>query len=297
MRRVLAALAAFLLLLPCAARAEEPLWWLHGDFDRVEIDGYSRAGSVLEYQKIAYAGEVALYAAGYPAQSGVALLTPEEAGGGLAYERMDDVSLGRFQAERWRYVDAGSQWDFLALDADGFLLSVMIAVPEQGAEALEAAVEALIASLSLQPAAQDEAPMLTADLTGFVTVMDRVEGHGRMLACALGDGSAVSAAFVRGAADEADFASMEAMRQAFLLVETGGAERLADVEISGETAERWRFSFTLEDGSHCRTDAVLLRTQTHGYAALVGLMGEAGEENEAIVERLVSSLALEGKEG
>ena len=296
MRRLLCALLALLSLLGGAA-AEEGLLWLHGDFESVETDGYRLQNGFYEYEKIAHKGDISLYAVGYGEESGYALLTPEEAGGDLTYERMEDIDLGAAQARRWRYTDAGSRWDLLIAETEEFFFSIMIAVPETGADRLDEEVEALIASLSLQPAAQDEAPMLTADLTGFVTVMDRVEGHGRMLACALGDGSAVSAAFVRGAADEADFASMEAMRQAFLLVETGGAERLADVEISGETAERWRFSFTLEDGSPCRTDAVLLRTQTHGYAALVGLMGEAGEENEAIVERLVSSLALEGKEG
>ena len=204
-RVALAALLALCLLLSAPALAQETLWWLHGDFDSVETDGYSLSGSVLEYQKIAYAGEISLYAAGYPAGSGVALLTPEESGGDLAYERMEAVSLGQTQAERWRYEDAGSRWDFLAVETGDFLMSVMIALPAEDAENLNAEVEALIASLSLESAAQDAAPMLTADLDGFVTLMDRIDGEGRMLACTLGDGSAVSATFLRGAADEADF--------------------------------------------------------------------------------------------
>ncbi len=296
-RVALAALLALCLLLSAPALAQETLWWLHGDFDSVETDGYSLSGSVLEYQKIAYAGEISLYAAGYPAGSGVALLTPEESGGDLAYERMEAVSLGQTQAERWRYEDAGSRWDFLAVETGDFLMSVMIALPAEDAENLNAEVEALIASLSLESAAQDAAPMLTADLDGFVTLMDRIDGEGRMLACTLGDGSAVSATFLRGAADEADFASMEVMRQAFVLAEGDAAEQLESVQISGETAERWRFTFTMEDGSDCRTDAVLLRTQTHGYAAIIGLTGEVSEEYEEVVERLVSSLALESEEG
>lgn len=264
----------------------------------METDGYSLSGSVLEYQKIAYAGEISLYAAGYPAGSGVALLTPEESGGDLAYERMEAVSLGQTQAERWRYEDAGSRWDFLAVETGDFLMSVMIALPAEDAENLNAEVEALIASLSLESAAQDAAPMLTADLDGFVTLMDRIDGEGRMLACTLGDGSAVSATFLRGAADEADFASMEVMRQAFVLAEGDAAEpNWKACKSPAKPPNGWRFTFTMEDGSDCRTDAVLLRTQTHGYAAIIGLTGEVSEEYEEVVERLVSSLALESEEG
>ena len=39
-------------------------------------------------------GDISLYAVGYDAASGYALLTPEEAGGDLTYERMEDVALG-----------------------------------------------------------------------------------------------------------------------------------------------------------------------------------------------------------
>ena len=63
---------------------------------------------------------VSLYAVGYDAASGYALLTPEDAGGGLSYERLADVALGGTQAKRWRYTDAGSRWDFLAAEAGGF---------------------------------------------------------------------------------------------------------------------------------------------------------------------------------
>ena len=44
-RVALAALLALCLLLSAPALAQETLWWLHGDFDSVETDGYSLSGS------------------------------------------------------------------------------------------------------------------------------------------------------------------------------------------------------------------------------------------------------------
>ena len=126
---------------------------------------------------------------GYGEGSGYALLTPEEAGGDLTYERMEDIDLGRAQARRWRYTDAGSRWDFLAAEAGGFFFSIMVAVPEESAEALDEEVEALIASLSLRAEDTDDNPMLGADTSGFTLVMDTLagdaDGMGRATATSL----------------------------------------------------------------------------------------------------------------
>ena len=131
MRRLLCALLALLLLLGGAAAEAEGLLWLHGDFETVETDGYRLQNGFYEYEKIAHRGDISLYAVGYEAESGYALLTPEEAGGDLTYERMEDADLGAAQARRWRYTDAGSRWDFLAVEAEGFFFSIMIAVPKR----------------------------------------------------------------------------------------------------------------------------------------------------------------------
>ena len=177
MRRLLCALLALLLLLGSAA-AEEGLLWLHGDFESVETDGYRLQNGFYEYEKIAHKGDISLYAVGYEAESGYALLTPEEAGGDLTYERMEDADLGAAQAGRWRYTDAGSRWDFLAVEAVGFFFSIMIAVPETGAERLDEEVEALISSLSLEAEPTDDTPMLGADTSGFTLVMDVLSEEG-----------------------------------------------------------------------------------------------------------------------
>ena len=194
MRRLLCALLA-LLLLGGAAGAEAERLWLHGDFETVETDGYRLQNGFYEYEKIAHRGEISLYAVGYEAESGYALLTPEEAGGDLTYERMEDADLGAAQAGRWRYTDAGSRWDFLAVEAEGFFFSIMIAVPETGAERLDAEVEALIASLSLRAEPTDDAPMLGADTSGFTLVMDVLSEEGgapgRATAYAAADGGVV----------------------------------------------------------------------------------------------------------
>lgn len=97
MRRLLCALLALLSLLGGAA-AEEGLLWLHGDFESVETDGYRLQNGFYEYEKIAHRGEISLYAVGYEVESGYALLTPEDAGGDLTYERMEDADLGAAQA-------------------------------------------------------------------------------------------------------------------------------------------------------------------------------------------------------
>ena len=107
MRRLLCALLSLLSLLGGAAGAEEGRLWLHGDFESVETDGYRLQNGFYEYEKIAHKGDISLYAVGYEAESGYALLTPEEAGGDLTYERMEDADLGAAQAGRWRYTDAG----------------------------------------------------------------------------------------------------------------------------------------------------------------------------------------------
>ena len=109
MRRLLCALLALLSLLGGAAGAEEGRLWLHGDFESVETDGYRLQNGFYEYEKIAHRGEISLYAVGYEEESGYALLTPEEAGGDLTYERMEDANLGKVLARRWRYTDAGSR--------------------------------------------------------------------------------------------------------------------------------------------------------------------------------------------
>lgn len=299
MRRLLCALLALCALLPAAARAEAgaELLWLHGDFDSVEADGYQLVDGFYQYEKIASAGEAVLYAAGYESGSGYALLTPEEAGGELAYERMDAVSLGETEARRWRYTDAGSQWDFLAVETDGFFMSVMISVPEESAEALDADVEALIASLALEDAAQDETPMLTADFSGFTLVMDSLAGGGegaasRTAAYAQADGGAVSVTLARGDAGEYPYTSLAEMRDVFVFAEDGEAEQLEDMEISGQSAERWRFTFSMEDGGECRADAVLLRAENYACAAIIGLTDEATAENEQTIQRLLDTLAL-----
>ena len=134
MRRLLCALLALLLLLGGAAAEAEGLLWLHGDFESVETDGYRLQNGFYEYEKIAHRGEISLYAVGYEAESGYALLTPEEAGGDLTYERMEDANLGKVLARRWRYTDAGSRWDLLIAETEEFFFSIMIAVPETGAE-------------------------------------------------------------------------------------------------------------------------------------------------------------------
>ena len=88
---------------------------------------------------------------------------------------MEDADLGAAQARRWRYTDAGSRWDLLIAETEEFFFSIMIAVPETGAERLDEEVEALIASLSLRAEPTDDAPMLGADTSGFTLVM----GHAR----------------------------------------------------------------------------------------------------------------------
>ena len=218
MRRLLCALLALLLLTGGATAQEEGLLWLHGDFETVETDGYRLQNGFYEYEKIARKGDISLYAVGYEDKSGYALITPEDAGGDLTYERMEDADLGAAQARRWRYTDAGSQWDFLAVEAEGFFFSIMIAVPETGAERLDAEVEALIASLSLRAEPTDDTPMLGADTSGFTLVMDVLseEGgaSGRAAAWAAADGG-VSVTFQRGAADAYPFDSAEHLREAF----------------------------------------------------------------------------------
>lgn len=292
-RRVFALFAALLLLCGAAgAEAEEGRLWLHGGFDRVETDGYRLQNGFYEYEKIAYAGDVSLYAVGYDAASGYTLLTPEDAGGGLSYERLADVTLGGTQAKRWRYTDAGSRWDFLAVETEGFFFSIMVAVPEEDADGLDAEVEALISSLSLAEEPEDDAPMLGADTTGFTLVMDALaddgSGLGRATAWASADGG-ISVAFQRGAAGAYPFDSAEHLREAFVGED---AERLEDVEISGQDAERWRFTLTLADGSECPAEAVLLLGGEFSYAAVIGRTGGETPENEAALERLLTSLAL-----
>ena len=292
MRRLLCALLALLLLLGGAAAEAEGLLWLHGDFESVETDGYRLQNGFYEYEKIAHKGDISLYAVGYEAESGYALLTPEEAGGDLTYERMEDIDLGAALARRWRYTDAGSQWDFLAVEAEGFFFSIMIAVPETGAERLDGEVEALIASLSLRAEPTDDTPMLGADASGFTLVMDVLSEEGgapgRATAYAAADGG-VSVTFQRGAASAYPFDSAEHLREAFA---GEGAERLEDVTISGHSAERWRFTLTLADGSECAAEAVLLPGGEWSYAAVFGLTGGQTPENEATLERLLDSLEL-----
>ena len=291
MRRLLCALFALLSLLGGAA-AEEGLLWLHGDFESVETDGYRLQNSFYEYEKIAHKGDISLYAVGYGEESGYALLTPEEAGGDLTYERMEDIDLGTAQARRWRYTDAGSRWDFLAAEAGGFFFSIMVAVPEESAEALEEEVEALLSSLFLDVEDTDDAPMLGADTSGFTLVMDTLagdaDGMGRATAYVSLDGG-VSVTFQRGAAGEYPFDSAEHLREAFAGED---AERLEDVEISGQDAERWRFTLTLADGSECPAEAVLLPGEDWAYAAVIGLTGGQTAENEAAVGRLLDQLTL-----
>ena len=292
MRRLLCALLALLLLLGGAAAEAEGLLWLHGDFESVETDGYRLQNGFYEYEKIAHRGDISLYAVGYGEESGYALLTPEEAGGDLTYERMEDIDLGAALARRWRYTDAGSQWDFLAVEAEGFFFSIMIAVPETGAERLDGEVEALIASLSLRAEPTDDTPMLGADASGFTLVMDVLSEEGgapgRATAYAAADGG-VSVTFQRGAASAYPFDSAEHLREAFA---GEGAERLEDVTISGHSAERWRFTLTLADGSECAAEAVLLPGGEWSYAAVFGLTGGQTPENEATLERLLDSLEL-----
>ena len=292
MRRLLCALLALLLLTGGATAQEEGLLWLHGDFETVETDGYRLQNGFYEYEKIAHKGDISLYAVGYGEESGYALLTPEEAGGDLTYERMEDADLGAAQARRWRYTDAGSQWDFLAVEAVGFFFSIMIAVPETGAERLDGEVEALIASLSLRAEPTDDAPMLGADASGFTLVMDVLSEEGgapgRATAYAAADGG-VSVTFQRGAANAYPFDSAEHLREAFAGED---AERLEDVEISGHSAERWRFALTLADESECAAEAVLLPGGEWSYAAVFGLTGGETPENEAALERLLDSLEL-----
>ena len=292
MRRLLCALLALLLLAGGAAGAEEGLLWLHGDFETVETDGYRLQNGFYEYEKIAHRGDISLYAVGYGEGSGYALLTPEEAGGDLTYERMEDADLGAAQARRWRYTDAGSQWDFLAVEAEGFFFSIMIAVPETGAERLDEEVEALIASLSLDAEPTDDTPMLGADTSGFTLVMDVLSEEGgapgRATAYAAADGG-VSVTFQRGAANAYPFDSAEHLREAFA---GEGAERLEDVTISGHSAERWRFALVLADESECPAEAVLLPGGEWSYAAVFGLTGGETPENEAALERLLDSLEL-----
>ena len=291
MRRLLCALLALLLLLGSAA-AEEGLLWLHGDFESVETDGYRLQNGFYEYEKIAHKGDISLYAVGYGEESGYALLTPEEAGGDLTYERMEDIDLGKARARRWRYTDAGSRWDFLAAEAGGFFFSIIVAVPEESAEALEEEVEALISSLSLRAEDTDDAPMLGADTSGFTLVMDTLagdaDGMGRATAYVSLDGG-VSVTFQRGAAGEYPFDSAEHLREAFAGED---AERLEDVEISGHSAERWRFALTLADESECPAEAVLLPGEDWAYAAVIGLTGGQTAENEAAVGRLLDQLTL-----
>ena len=291
MRRLLCALLALLLLLGGAA-AEEGLLWLHGDFESVETDGYRLQNGFYEYEKIAHKGDISLYAVGYGEESGYALLTPEEAGGDLTYERMEDIDLGKARARRWRYTDAGSRWDFLAAEAGGFFFSIMVAVPEESAEALDEEVEALIASLSLRAEDTDDNPMLGADTSGFTLVMDTLagdaDGMGRATAYVSLDGG-VSVTFQRGAAGAYPFDSAEHLREAFVGED---AERLEDVEISGHSAERWRFALTLADESECPAEAVLLPGEDWAYAAVIGLTGGQTAENEAAVGRLLDQLTL-----
>ena len=291
MRRLLCALLA-LLLLGGAAGAEAERLWLHGDFETVETDGYRLQNGFYEYEKIAHKGDISLYAVGYEAESGYALLTPEEAGGDLTYERMEDANLGKVLARRWRYTDAGSRWDLLIAETEEFFFSIMIAVPETGAERLDEEVEALIASLSLRAEPTDDAPMLGADTSGFTLVMDTLAddggGLGRATAWAAADGG-VSVTFQRGAAGEYPFDSAEHLRETFAGED---AERLEDVYISGQSAERWRFTLVLADGSECPAEAVLLPGEEFSYAAVFGLTGGETPENAAMLERLLDSLAL-----
>ena len=291
MRRLLCALLALLLLLGDEGAEAERLW-LHGDFETVETDGYRLQNGFYEYEKIAHRGEISLYAVGYEAESGYALLTPEEAGGDLTYERMEDANLGKVLARRWRYTDAGSRWDLLIAETEEFFFSIMIAVPETGAERLDEEVEALIASLSLRAEPTDDAPMLGADTSGFTLVMDTLaddgSGLGRATAWAAADGG-VSVTFQRGAAGEYPFDSAEHLRETFAGED---AERLEDVYISGRSAERWRFTLALADGSECPAEAVLLPGEEFSYAAVFGLTGGETPENAAMLERLLDSLAL-----
>ena len=292
MRLLLCALLALLLLLGGAAAEAEGLLWLHGDFETVETDGYRLQNGFYEYEKIAHRGDISLYAVGYEAESGYALLTPEEAGGDLTYERMEDANLGKVLARRWRYTDAGSRWDLLIAETEEFFFSIMIAVPETGAERLDEEVEALIASLSLRAEPTDDAPMLGADTSGFTLVMDTLAddggGLGRVTAWAAADGG-VSVTFQRGAAGEYPFDSAEHLRETFAGED---AERLEDVYISGQSAERWRFTLVLADGSECPAEAVLLPGEEFSYAAVFGLTGGETPENAATLERLLDSLAL-----
>ena len=75
-------------------------------------------------------------------------------------------------------------------------------------------------------------------------------------------------------------------------MEKEDAERLEDVAISGHSAERWRFTLTLADGSECAAEAVLLPGGDWAYAAVIGLTGGQTPENAATLERLLDSLEL-----
>ena len=145
-------------------------------------------------------------------------------------------------------------------------------------------MEALIASLSLRAEPTDDAPMLGADTSGFTLVMDTLAddggGLGRATAWAALDGG-VSVTFQRGAAGEYPFDSAEHLRETFAGED---AERLEDVEISGQSAERWRFTLVLADGSECPAEAVLLPGEEFSYAAVFGLTGGETPENAAMLE-------------
>ena len=134
--------------------------------------------------------------------------------------------------------------------------------------------------------------MLGADTSGFTLVMDTLAddggGLGRATAWAAADGG-VSVTFQRGAAGEYPFDSAEHLRETFAGED---AERLEDVYISGRSAERWRFTLVLADGSECPAEAVLLPGEEFSYAAVFGLTGGETPENAAMLERLLDSLAL-----
>ena len=120
------------------------------------------------------------------------------------------------------------------------------------------------------------------------TLAGDADGMGRATAYVSLDGG-VSVTFQRGAAGEYPFDSAEHLREAFAGED---AERLEDVEISGHSAERWRFALTLADESECPAEAVLLPGEDWAYAAVIGLTGGQTGENEAAVGRLLDQLTL-----
>ena len=291
MRRLLCALLALLLLLGGAAGAEEGRLWLHGDFETVETDGYRLQNGFYEYEKIAHKGDISLYAVGYEAESGYALLTPEEAGGDLTYERMEDADLGG-AGKALALHGRGQPLGLSRRGGGGLLLQHHDRRAGNGRGA--AGRRSGGADRLSVPARGTHGRCADAG-RGHIR-LHAGDGHARRRWRRAGPGNGLGRGGRRRIRD------LPARRGGRIPLRFGGA-LARNLRRGGRGAAGGCVYFRQErralalylglaDGSECPAEAVLLPGEEFSYAAVFGLTGGETPENAAMLERLLDSLAL-----